>query len=175
MHQLSRTSRLTYLLVVLSWMPLQAAYAQEARSKKPSETAAPQQGAGWAVHCGDASGKLKCIAQQAVVFEKTGKLLVRLIVNGKQNSEEASMQVHVPLGLDIPAGVKVSVGKSEAQRLDIRTCNLQGCFARMPIPASVLKGLKSADSVKVVFQGINQKIFTVDVPLKGFAAAYDKL
>ena len=76
-------------------------------------------------------------------FWQTSQLLARLSihVDGAQVPTPV-LQIHLPLGLAIPQGVTMQVDNQAPQRLDIATCEANGCYARGSLSRQLLDSLK---------------------------------
>jgi invasion protein IalB len=83
--------------------------------------------------------------------------------------------VQLPLGLNLPAGIKVQVDDGKTADMQIQTCENRGCYASMPVPADLLAALKSGKQFKVSFQNLGKETITVPLPLADFPAAYEKI
>ena len=141
----------------------------------PANDAAPQPG--WAARCASASreGPLECAIEQTAVLSKTGQLIVLVNIRVSGDTHAPVALVQLPLGLDLPAGVKVAVDDGKAIDLPIQTCENRGCFASTPIAPELLAALKSGKQLKVSFQNLAKEMITIPMLLADFAAAYDKI
>ena len=140
----------------------------------PANAPAPP---GWVARCGSASreASLECAIEQTAVLSKTGQVIVLVNIRVPGDSRAPQALVQLPLGLNLPAGVKLQVDDGKAIDLQIQTCENRGCFANAPIAPDLLAALKSGKQLKVSFQTLAKETITIPMPLADFAAAYDKI
>lgn len=109
-------------------------------------------------------------------MRETGQQLARLEIRvSSEEPRQPALLVHVPLGLSIRAGIKFQVDDAEPLMLDIQTCDASGCYAGNPIGPELLASLKKGNSVKVIFQNLQQNEISVGFSLAGFTANYSKI
>jgi len=160
--------------------------APRAAQATPSPTPAPQADAapantpappGWVARCSSASrdAPLECAVEQTAVLTKTGQLIVLINIRVASDTRTPIAVVQLPLGLNLPAGVRLQVDDGRTSDLQIQTCEQRGCYANAPIPADLLAAMKSGKQLKVSFQNLAKEIITIPMPLADFAAAYDKI
>ncbi|HEV7877633.1 invasion associated locus B family protein [Bradyrhizobium sp.] len=171
-------------------------YAQQAKSKAPPKSAqpapndtpapAPADNAnaantppppGWAARCGSASrdAPLECAIEQSALMPRTGQLVIAVNIRVPADTRTPSALIQLPLGLNLPSGVKLQVDDGTATEMQIETCEARGCYAGTAIAPDLLAAMKSGKQLKISFQNLNKEILTVPLPLADFAAAYDKI
>lgn len=151
------------------------AKAEQKSAKPAGQAEQKQQNPGWSVRCNNPGKTLQCRAFQNVFISKTGQLLVGASVSRPDKAKPGALTVQLPLGLFNPAGAAISIDGSKADTLPIQTCDKSGCFAGLSLTAEKLASLTKGKELKVVFQNLKKKAFTVAIPLKGFGDAYKKL
>ena len=75
----------------------------------------------------------------------------------------------------MPAGASIQIDKADAEKLEVQTCDNNGCYAAKGISPSMLVALEKAETVTVTFQNLNKQNITLPLPMKGFTSAYEKL
>jgi invasion protein IalB len=142
----------------------------------PTEANAPPQ-PGWASRCTSAGrdAPLECAIEETAVLTKTGQLIVLVNVRVTSDTRLPVALVQLPLGLNLPGGVKFQVDDGKALDLPIQTCENRGCYANLPVAPDLLAALKSGKELKVSFQNLGKETITIPMPLTDFAAAYDKI
>ena len=86
------------------------------------------------------------------------------------------MMLQVPLGVYLPAGASLQIGKDEAKTLPFKGCDRGGCVAEYAITESEIAAMTKGSDLTISVQSQNQQpAFTVTVPVTGFAAAYAKV
>jgi invasion protein IalB len=113
--------------------------------------------------------------EQSAVLSKTGQLVILVNVRVPSDTHTPVILVQVPLGLNLPVGVKFQVDDGKPLDLQIQTCENRGCHASTPVAPELLAALKSGKQLKVSFQNLNKETMTIPLPLADFAAAYDKI
>jgi invasion protein IalB len=107
-----------------------------AEGQHNAEAAAPpaaaQAGAkGWATRCSAAARQapLECVIEESVVMNGTGQLVVGVTIRVPNDTRSPVLLIHLPLGLYLPAGVKLQVDAAEPVGLALQTCDGSGCFS----------------------------------------------
>ena len=109
------------------------------------------------------------------MLAKTGQLVILVNIRVPSDSRTPIVLVQLPLGLNLPAGVKLQVDEGKSADMQIQTCENRGCYASMPVSADLLAALKSGKQLKVSFQNLAKETITIPMPLADFTAAYDKI
>jgi invasion protein IalB len=145
----------------------------DASASSPPSAAAP----GWAARCSAAArqGPLECQIDENAVMNGTGQLVVGVTIRVQSETHAPLVLVHLPLGLYLPAGVKLEVDDAEAVSLALQTCDASGCFAGSPLAAGLLDQLKHGQQLKVTFQNLQHADIKVPLPLNDFAGSFAKI
>jgi invasion protein IalB len=86
------------------------------------------------------------------------------------------MLLQVPLGVYLPAGASLQIGKDEAKTLPFKGCDRSGCVAEYAITDAEIAAMTKGSDLKISVQNQNQQpAFTLTVPVTGFGAAYAKV
>ncbi len=149
--------------------PDQAAPTQPA----PGEAAPPQPT--WMVNCTNVPGGFDCRASLTLIIKKTGQHLLTLVVRTAPDAKKPVMLIQVPLGIYLPAGVTVQIGKEAGKRLPLQSCNQEGCLTEYPVTDAEVAALQQGADVGVSVQDLKKAPVTLQVPGLGFAAAYSKM
>jgi invasion protein IalB len=113
--------------------------------------------------------------EQTAVLSKTGQLVILVNIRVPSETHSPVALVQLPLGLNLPAGVKLQVDDGKAADLQIQTCDNRGCYTSTPVATDLLAALKTGKQLKLSFQNLNKETITIPMPLADFAAAYDKI
>ncbi|MCH9807999.1 MAG: invasion associated locus B family protein [Alphaproteobacteria bacterium] len=150
--------------------------AQDKTAEKPSAGKQGAKRAGWGVQCGDAGQGLSCKAFQTVSMRKSGQRLLMVSVSAnKKDQKSASLLLHLPHGLFLPAGVSIKVDEGKPRVLAVQTCDAKGCYAGAALKAGEVAAMKSGKILGVGFQNLKKKTLNIGMPLNGFSEAYAKL
>lgn len=83
--------------------------------------------------------------------------------------------IQLPLGLFLPAGITLQLDGQKPEQLEVQTCDQKGCYVGSAISAKMLDAMKQGEKMTIAFQDLPKNKISVPVPLKGFAAAYQKV
>lgn len=130
----------------------------------------------WVVSCGDNRGKLDCRATQQVYVKTTGQRLVAVAVRVPPDTKKPTLMLQAPLGVYLPAGVSLQIGKDKAVTLPFKGCDRFGCLAEYKLNDAELAAMLKGSGLTISVQDQSQKpAFTITVPVTGFAEAYAKI
>ena len=104
----------------------------------------------------------------------TGQLITGislLEIKGKVNRK--SMQVTVPTGRFIPAGIKLKVDDGKEVTLPYFICVPQSCIAEVPLDDTIITMFKGGGKLTATSTNFQNKPNPVEITLQGFTAAYD--
>lgn len=148
----------------------QISHAQK-KATAPKQPVAP----GWAVNCATTPQGLRCQASQSAFLKKNRQRILTAAVSFPPKSKDPVMLFHLAHGIYLPAGVSMQVDTEKAKNVAVEFCDARGCYARLPIAPAALKALKSGKTMSVGFQALNKQTLSVQLTLKGFTAAYEKI
>lgn len=143
----------------------------EKQAKKPAPTVL---NSGWNVQCNTVNSDLVCIALIDVTYVKNKSRLLRVAIQPSENGKK-NVTMQLPLGLHLPFGVALSVDNTKIQDVVIQTCTQQGCFARTDYTEEFGARLKKGNILTVALQSNQQQEIRVELPLKGFTKAVEKI
>jgi invasion protein IalB len=163
-----------YLLVVF-FLILCGHTARAQEPSKPGTEADPAPG--WVTKCtsGGRRTALDCSVEQTVLLKKTQQLLLSVVVRVPPDSREPAMMIHLPFGLFLPAGITLDLEGQKRQQLEVQTCDSKGCYAGTVVSGDMLAAMKQSEQLTVTFQDLPKNNISIQVPLKGFAAAYQRI
>jgi invasion protein IalB len=141
-------------------------------AKKPAAT-----GPGWAVNCSSQAGQkgLSCRMSQTVIARPSGRTLTNVAFLLDPENKNPEVLLQLPLGLYLPAGATYQVDENAAQRLSIRACDRNGCYARAPVLPETMSSLTKGKQLKIDFKNAAEKPISIPLSLDGFAFAYEKI
>jgi len=149
----------------------------------PAGGAAPEGGAAaepaqpsWAVNCDNSQKGLDCRAVQSLFLKNTGQRLLTVAVRVPPDSKKPTMLIQVPLGVYLPAGITLQVGKEAAKTLPYQNCNQAGCIAEYAVTEAEIAAMQKGSDLRVSVQNLaKQTGFDVTVSVLGFDVAYAKV
>ncbi len=158
--------------------------AQTAQPKgQAPQVQAPAEAAGqpnqpqpnWVVSCNQTRPGLECRAGQSLFLRKTRQRVLSVAVRIPADTKKPVLLIQLPLGVYLPAGATLQIGKLEAQTLPFTSCNQGGCIAEYAVTDGELSSIAKGSDLTISAQTVQQKPFTLTVPALGFAAAYAKI
>ena len=134
----------------------------------------------WVVRCvspaaveGQPAPARICEMTQELQQQNTGQ---RVLAVSLQKAETTTrLTVVAPFGLLLSEGVKVSVGETPVAALGFTTCLPAGCIAVSDLDVTAVDTLAAGDQAVVEMIDTNTQPVKVNLSLKGFIAAWNRL
>ncbi len=125
----------------------------------------------WRKLCFKAPGKeMLCRTSIAGTWE-TGQMAIRLDLIEREGS--ARLQILLPVGLYLPAGVKLRLGTNSHEiHLPYSWCFSNLCVAAAPVKGNVIRALAGAGVITVEVLDTNLVTLTAMIPTDQFASAH---
>ncbi|MEM7407037.1 MAG: invasion associated locus B family protein [Pseudomonadota bacterium] len=148
-----------------------------AQQTKDGDDAPGQKFKDWTLRCEDFKRSDGEAFKQCHIFQdwkhKDKKLrILHVAVAYPPNSPERAVAVlTMPLGIFLPAGVKIKVDEGELRSLVVERCEPVGCKAGFPVTPDQLLEFKKGLKAFVTFHDMRRKPVTVPVSLRGFTKA----
>ena len=143
----------------------------------PAADATEPPPSGWVSRCA-ADGRqsvLDCSVEQSIIETKSRQLLMQVVVRVPPDTRKPALVLQLPLGLFLPAGIKLQFDDGKPERFDVQTCDQKGCYVQMPVSSDMLQAMSKGKSMSVTFQNLAKQDIGVPVPLNGFMVAYQKI
>ncbi|HEV2517679.1 MAG TPA: invasion associated locus B family protein [Devosia sp.] len=86
-----------------------------------------------------------------------------------------SLQVSVPLGIYLGAGIGFNIDGATPQQLELQTCDRNGCYGSAAVSPEMLSAMQSGQKLNILFQSMSKQQVTLEMSLVGFTAVYEKL
>ena len=159
-----------------------AAFAQTAAPAKPDAAkgaaAAPapeQQPVAWKVECYGDGKTMDCNAIQQVMQRLQNQQLQRVaLLAVHPEGKGATIQIVVPLGVNLSQPILISVDAGEADRVPLKVCDNNGCQAQAPLSDRVLAAMRTGTNLKLLIPTGDKNQAELRLPLRGFQPAFDK-
>jgi invasion protein IalB len=159
------------------------ALAQTQQPKAPSRVEAPAEAAGqpsrpqanWIVSCSQTRPGLECRAGQSLFLRKTRQRVLSVAVRMPADTKKPVLLLQLPLGVYLPAGASLQIGKEEAKTLPFLGCDNAGCIAEYAVTDGELNAVAKGADITISAQTMQKQPFSLTVPALGFAAAYAKI
>lgn len=129
--------------------------------------------ADWAVRC--ASDGTQCEAWQRLMVKGTVQRMAEIAIGFPDGPGQPARGVMVlPLGIMLPAGVKLSIDNAAPYGAQVRYCTHDGCMAFLTLDDVVLTELRKGRAATLAFQSFAGKDVTLPISLNGITAALDQ-
>jgi invasion protein IalB len=123
----------------------------------------------WQKFCFKPGGaKTVCRTTISGTFE-TGQIAVRVYVTEREGDSTARLQLFLPVGLYMPAGVKLTVDKGAAHKIPFTWCLTNTCIASDLAKAALLRELEGGKNLSLEVVDTNLVAVTTSLPLDRFA------
>ena len=149
--------------------------AQQQAPKKPQGPTIMKTFGGWDVRCYPVSSPAPCDVWEAIAFKKSNQLAASVSVVYVPSRDEFLMQFIVPLGVDLPKGVKLLADNFTSPVLPFHHCDRIGCFVGVGGGNEIVNALKGQDMMKIHVAFFRGKSVDIGVPLKGFTDARNEM
>ena len=126
---------------------------------------------GWRKLCFHPPGARMVCRTTASGTWSTGQVAVRVDLVEAENGR-SRLQIFMPVGLYLPAGVKVAIDQSGPTQLPYSWCLANACIAADVIEANTIGAMESGQELKLEVMNSNILTLATTVPLNGFATAH---
>jgi invasion protein IalB len=160
---------------IIAFMAVTAATILVPAGSLSAQSAEPP--AAWRVECVGDGKSLECRAIQQIVQRDARQQLVPFVTVAARFDPQAkagSMQILLPLGLNLTEPVSIKVDNGPAEKQPIQTCNNGGCLVTMTANDKLLAAMRAGTDLKLTVQDATKKPIEMALPLLGFGIAYDK-
>lgn len=129
----------------------------------------------WTLQCStDKSMKPPC----QIVYRLTSpdqKQVFMVISMARSAENKIGMQMALPLGFSVQAGVKIAFGGKYSTMVKVSRCTTQGCLVEGLCPPGMLDALTKEKSGKVSIRMMQGNMAELPISLGGFNAAYSAM
>ena len=162
------------VITAITFIPVTSSLAQQT-TPAPNTTQQQVRASGWQVQCNNNTEELRCAAYFDLISEQNNQRLLRLSVQQPRNQKDRALVLQLPLGLYLPAGVQLAIDDERSRKMDIQTCNKNGCFINTPLKKPDLDRITAADRLSIVIQAVNRREIRLTLPMNGFQRAAEKI
>jgi invasion protein IalB len=174
--------RISSLLIGLGFTALLSGAALAQQLDAPAPGAAPlgtpdvKNVGDWAVRCYPTQNASPCDMFQQSNDKNTQQRVLAISIAYIPHLDRHAIQVSVPLGVSLAAGVVVHTASFSSPALPFRRCDRTGCYVEMLIDNSIVTQLSSGgDTAGVKIVSDDGKNYDLKLSLNGFAAAHDSM
>jgi invasion protein IalB len=138
-----------------------------------------QEGQMWFTRCEPAAkeGAAKqCEAFQRLMIKESQQRIAEFAVGFGEDKSGAARGVFIlPLGILLSEGVQMQIDEGKAFKFNIRYCEVSGCYAFVNLNAEILDMMRKGNKAIVTFQSTKPQTIRIEMSLKGFGKAFDKV
>ncbi|MEM9735569.1 MAG: invasion associated locus B family protein [Pseudomonadota bacterium] len=132
----------------------------------------------WQILC--LSGTDQCAMQQIGNLSSGERALAVQITRVDARTEQgevvpATVEIVAPLGVLLPAGVRVQVDGGKMRATGFEVCISNGCIAQDVMSDEFIGDMKRGSTAKMIIVLANKGESPIDISLKGFTRAFDSL
>jgi invasion protein IalB len=100
----------------------------------------------------------------------TGQTAVRADLIERQGESKARLQLFLPVGMYLPAGVKLTVDQGKPHQFPYVWCLTNTCIAANPADAALIRELEKGQKLQIEVVESSVQSFTTTLPLGPFAS-----
>jgi invasion protein IalB len=100
----------------------------------------------------------------------TGQVVVRADLIERQGESKARLQLFVPVGMYLPAGVKATIDQGKPHQIPYVWCLTNTCVAGNPADAALIRELEKGQKLQLEVVDSSVQSITTTLPLGPFAS-----
>ncbi len=128
----------------------------------------------WMVRCEVADNLVRCAAQQEQLSTETRQRL--LAIEFQPNAGNLAGTLALPFGLLLGNGVVLQIDQQPASPAQpFQTCLPSGCLVPLLLATDWREALRNGTSLAIAATAVDGKEAKFTIPLRGFAAALDRI
>lgn len=108
-------------------------------------------------------------------LSRTGQVVARVSVRVPGDTRGATLLIELPLGLYLPAEVRLQIDDGRPSELPFQTCQTQGSLASAPVDADMLGALRTGKQFTLATQTSNREPLTFSIPLAEFGTNFERV
>ena len=154
-------------------VPTAPAEAWTVRCDKPKDADAKKD----AVEAKDdnAPKRGRCEIFQRLVVKETGQRFAEFAIGFPKDKATARGIIVAPLGILLSAGMMFKIDDGQAYKFEARYCDAGGCYAYVDLTDAILDAMSKGTKMTLSFQALNQKVMNIEMSLKDFGPALQKV
>jgi invasion protein IalB len=176
---LSNLANLTFAALAATPVLISAAWAQQAtpQNAPPNAAVTDTKAVGdWTVRCFSVTSVSPCDMYQESQETNTHRRVLGFSLAYVPKDDRHVVDIAVPLGISIPAGLTIKTDGYTSPRLGYHHCDQAGCYIEGVMPNDMVASIaKSGPEATVNIQSDDGKTFNINLSLNGFASAHDAM
>lgn len=150
-----------------------AAAAQAAPAAPAAAPAASASAPQWFKVCTKQGENDICNTQFTLVADTRQLVTAINLIDVKGKVNQRVLQVVVPTGRVIPAGVQMQVDQNAPQGMNYSVCFPDRCIAEAQLTDAIVAGMKKGNGLTVTSVNFQRQANPIKITLSGFSKAYD--
>lgn len=124
----------------------------------------------WLVSCNNQNdpARLTCEVAQSIVLSEGNRRVATAAFVKSAGEEEITAVFTLPVGLFLPAGLKLGVDDSDLGELAFRSCDGQGCYAMGPVEDGWPEAMSEGAELRLTIESQDRQTIDFTFPLDGF-------
>lgn len=125
----------------------------------------------WLVTCSNQmdAAVLQCDTAQSIIAGPQNQRLATVSVLRSAGEDEATGLFTLPIGLNLPAGLTLTVDETELMNIPLQSCDAQGCYAMNALEPGQITAMKDGNELILTVQSQAQEDIRISFELRGFA------
>jgi invasion protein IalB len=137
------------------------------------QAGAPQMPQGWYKECGKTQDFDICNVQNQIIAQ-TGQMLTAVqLAEFKGKVNRRALQISVPVGRLLPAGVTMQIDGNKASKIEYTTCFQDRCVADAPLTDAIVASLKKGTALTLTSYNFQNQPNPIKISLEGFTGVFD--
>lgn len=153
-------------ILAISFTPSGNASEAESTWQKRCETVQPEGG----------ESREVCEMFARLTVKETGQTFLDMSLAKMADGQQGLKgRLILPLGINLLEGSAMQIDDGDVLSFKPTYCDVNGCFAFVDLPESVVKGLRKGKALSVAFMSSDRRPMRVDISLDGFSKVLKSL
>jgi invasion protein IalB len=135
-----------------------------------SATMASAQAPLWLVSCNNQNdpSRLTCEVAQSIVLSEGNQRVATAAFVRSAGDEDLTAVLTLPVGLFLPAGLRLAVDDTELGELPFQSCDGQGCYAMGTAGDDWAQAMSDGAELRLTIESQDRQTIDFTFPLEGF-------
>lgn len=129
----------------------------------------------WLVSCNNQNDpeRLMCEVAQSIVLSEDNRRVATAAFVKPAGEDELTAVFTLPVGLYLPAGLKLTVDETALGELAFQSCDGQGCYATRTADETWPQAMSEGTELKITIESQDRQTIDFTFPLEGFGQSLD--
>lgn len=130
----------------------------------------------WDLQCvSHPKGETRCQITGDVLSADGKQAVLVMSLAPTAKTKSIAIQMAVPLGVAVQAGVKIDIDEAYSASMPISRCTPQGCLVEGAVPVEMIEAMKTKSVASIGVSTPDGKNVPINLTLKGFGSAYNAM